>query len=55
MFDYFYSYAKGYMQGLTQGVMDIPETLSETDRYLWRAGYDRGVSDYCETIDNGEA
>jgi hypothetical protein len=46
--DLYHMYAMGYWQGRRDGSMDIPETLPEEARLLWKQGYDRGVTDYCD-------
>jgi len=44
------SYALGYYYGRSEGsygLFDL-DRLNDQERYEFRLGYDRGVSDYCE-------
>ncbi len=47
----FYMYAVGYYDGRVNG--QESEHISGKDRYYYKAGYDRGIADYCELdLDN---
>jgi hypothetical protein len=50
-----YAYALGYWQGRAEGHDTMPQGLdNDTARQAWRAGYDKGVADYCAALE-GEA
>jgi hypothetical protein len=46
-----YAYALGYYQGRAVGSWELEgwEDMNEVEQYAYREGYDRGVSDYCES------
>jgi hypothetical protein len=47
-----YAYALGYWQGRAEGHDTMPQGLdNDTARQAWRAGYDKGVADYCATLE----
>lgn len=44
-----YVYARGYYDGRTHGYEDsLQEWFVDDEREAYQAGYDKGVSDYCE-------
>jgi hypothetical protein len=51
---YFVAFAMGYADGKGKGV-DDGETNFNTpeEKYLYEAGYERGVSDFCYIMDYG--
>ena len=52
--DKFYAYALGYYQGMEIGYFenDNYHTWGDDCQLLYKQGYDRGLSDYCLTIEN---
>lgn len=40
----YYAYAHGYYDGRTQGTYNLPENYQA----FYKAGYDRGLGDYCD-------
>lgn len=49
-----YAYALGYCDGCTEGDEANPYRDGDDRRHYYRAGYDRGVADYCEMTHPGE-
>lgn len=48
----YYAYALGYYYGRAEGFHNDPfSNDSDELRYLFKLGYDAGVSDYCEEFD----
>jgi hypothetical protein len=41
------AYALGYYDGRHHGSEDTPEDYDDEERYLYKVGYQRGVTDYC--------
>lgn len=48
----FYAYAVGYADGLNSGVENNPYDGDIPERYFYKCGYERGVSDYCANQDD---
>jgi hypothetical protein len=47
-----YAYALGYYDGVVKGVSENPFGHdAQEERYLYSEGYEKGVFDYCQTIE----
>ena len=50
-----YAYALGYHAAQSEGCDENPYRDGDDRRHYYRAGYDRGVADYCELTHPEEA
>ena len=54
MIDFYlaYAYARGYFDGRETGSEQNPYDHTDAARGAYAAGYERGVTDYCEGLEN---
>ena len=45
-YNHAYIFALGYYDARVEGVMD--DGIESEDRFWYKAGYDKGIADYCE-------
>lgn len=43
-----YWYARGYYDGRTKGVEQTTDSLSDSEAFAYRFGYERGVADFSD-------
>ncbi len=51
---YYIAYAMGYSDGNKEGINERSDTFNTPEeKYLYKAGYERGVTDYCYYMEYG--